>query len=79
MQVRCLIFPLVARYIVKGGKLRTINAFQNVKLKTSLALPFTAKKHQLGLHYQWSFLYAKGGKSISYAQHHLTLFLKIRL
>ena len=66
-------------YIIKGGKLRTVNAFQNVKLKTSLALPLTAKKHQVGFDYQWSFLYAKGEKSISYAQHHLTLFLKVRL
>jgi len=66
-------------YIIKSGKLRTVNAFQNVKLNSSLALPLTAKQHQIGLHYQWSFLYAKGEKSISYAQHHLTLFLKIRL
>ena len=69
----------LAKAILTSGKIRTLNRFMNYKADIGLALPFGKKAHQVGLTYAWELLWVGGQKSITFAQHQLTIGLKINL
>lgn len=69
----------MAKYLIKSGKLKTVNQFNNFNAKTTLTMPFGEKDHQIGLSYNWSLLWKGGNQKLWFAQQQLSLHFKIVL
>lgn len=69
----------MAKYLLKSGQLKTLNQFNNFNAKTTLAMPFGKKDHQIGLSYNWALLWKGGEQKIWLAQQQLSLHFKINL
>lgn len=69
----------LAKAIITGGKIRSLNSFTNYKADIGLALPFGKKGHEVGIQYAWEFFWVGDKKSTSLAQHQLSIGLKMNL
>lgn len=69
----------MAKYLIKSGKLKTLNQFNNFIAQTTLTVPFGKKEHQIGLSYNWSLLWKGSNQKLWFAQQQLSLTFKIVL
>jgi len=69
----------MGKYLLKSGKLKTLNQFNNFVAKSALSVPFGKKQHQIGLSYNWSLLWKGGDQKLWFAQQQLSLNFKIVL
>lgn len=67
----------MGKYLIKSGDLRSLNQFVNAKFKTTVSVPFGKKAHEIGMSYNWEFLWIGGVQKIWHAQQQLSLHLKI--
>lgn len=66
-------------YLLKSGKIESLNQFINTKLKTTCSIPFGKKAHAIGLSYHWEFLWINRLQKLWHNQQQLSFFLKINL
>lgn len=67
----------MGKYLVKSGHLRSLNQFMNAQLKTTVGVPFGKKAHEIGLSYNWEFVWVGGVQKIWHSQQQLSINLKI--
>lgn len=63
----------MAKYLLTSGKLRTINSFNNITTKASIAIPFGEKAHQVGINYAWRYFHIGNDRPIWATQHQLSI------
>lgn len=69
----------MGKYLIKSGRLKTLNQFNNFIAKSTLSVSFGKKAHQIGLSYNWSLLWKGGEQKLWFAQQQLSLNFKIVL